>query len=337
MCFSPAAVLERRTLIVTPRVFVGRRLPGGALDRLRAVADVDVWEGDLPPAAGTFAERAEPASGLITLLTDRVDAALLDRCPNVSVVANFAVGYDNFDLGELTRRGIPASNTPGVLTEATADLTFALLLATARKIVEGRDAVLQGKWKTWEPSGWLGLELSGATLGIVGLGQIGRAVARRAAAFQMTVIGSDVRSVDIAGVEQVELPELLTRSDIITLHTELTPETRHLISTEQLRKMKPTAILINASRGPVVDQRALADALREHTIAAAGLDVTNPEPIAADDELLRLENCLVVPHIGSATFTTRAKMADLAVNNMIAGLRHERLPNCVNPEVYASR
>ncbi|MGB9111260.1 MAG: D-glycerate dehydrogenase [Acidimicrobiales bacterium] len=320
-----------------PRVLVGRRLPGGALDRLRRIADVDVWEGDLPAPPDTFAERAVSAIGLITLLTDRVDSALLDRCPEVRVVANFAVGYDNFDLAELTRRGIPASNTPGVLTEATADLTFGLLLATSRKIVAGRDAVRAGKWKTWEPSGWLGLELSGATLGIIGMGQIGRAVARRAASFQMHVLGSDVRPFDVPGVEHVELPELLARSDIVTLHCELTPQSRHLIGEDQLHQMKPSAILINASRGPIVDQRALAAALREGTIAAAGLDVTDPEPIAPDDELLALENCLVVPHIGSATLHTRSRMADIAVDNMIAGLNGERLPNCLNPEVYATR
>ena len=270
------------------------------------------------------------------MLTDRVDAALLDRCEKVRVVANYAVGYDNFDLAELTRRGIPASNTPGVLTEATADLTFALLLATTRHIVEGRDAVRAGKWKTWEPSGWLGLELGGATLGIIGLGQIGRAVARRAAAFSMRILGTDVRPFEVAGVEQVELARLLAESDVVTLHTELSAETRHLIGGKELAQMKPSAVLINASRGPVVDQRALTEALRDGTVAAAGLDVTETEPIALDDELLTFDNCLVVPHIGSATLVTRSKMADIAVMNAIAGLQGARLPNCVNPEVYGA-
>jgi glyoxylate reductase len=317
-----------------PFVFVGRQLPGPALDRLREVAEVDVWEGELPPPADVLAQRAALADALITLLTNRVDAALLDSCEKVRVVSNFAVGYDNFDLSELTKRRIPASNTPGVLTEATADLTFALLLATSRHIVEGRDDVLAGKWKTWEPSGWLGLELTGATLGIVGLGQIGRAVARRAAGFSMRILGADVRPFEVPGVEQVELPRLLAESDVVTLHTELSAQTRHLIGAAELAQMKPSAILLNASRGPVIDQRALTEALRSGTIAAAGLDVTDPEPIAVDDELLRLKNCLIVPHIGSATFVTRSKMAEMAVTNAIAGLRGERLPNCVNPEVY---
>lgn len=317
-----------------PRVFVARELPGPAIERLRGVADVDVWERRLPATSEELVGRASGADGLISLLTDRVDAAVLDACPRLRVVANYAVGFDNLDVAELTRRGIPASNTPGVLTEATADLTFALVLAVSRHVVEARDAVRAGRWATWEPEGFLGQELSGATIGIVGLGRIGKAVARRASGFSMRVLASCRSGSGPEGVQVVNFATLLAESDVVTLHCSLNAATYHLIGRPELEAMKPTAVLVNTARGPIVDQAALAWALRNGTIAAAGLDVVEEEPIPPDDPLLELPNCVVLPHIGSATMATRSKMADIAVANVVAGLAGDRLPNCVNPEVY---
>ncbi|MBO0713848.1 MAG: D-glycerate dehydrogenase [Acidimicrobiales bacterium] len=321
------------------RVFVTRDLPGSALSRLRTVAEVDVWPERLPPPPQVLRERAASADGLITLLTDQVDAALLDACPRLRVVANVAVGYDNLDVAELTRRGIPAGNTPGVLTESTAELTWALILGASRRVVEGVNAVLSGEWLTWEPAFLLGQELSGAVLGIVGMGRIGQAVARRARGFDMQVVAWSRQPKPLADLEVrwVELDELLTTSDVVSLHCALTPETHHLIGAPQLARMKPTAVLVNTARGPVVDQPALAEALRANRIAAAGLDVTEEEPIPLDDPLLGLANCLVLPHIGSATIQARSKMADMAVDNVLAGLAGRPLPTCVNPAALRRR
>jgi glyoxylate reductase len=324
-----------------PFVFVTRDLPGTGLSRLGRVADVDVWPERLPPPPEVLAERAAPADGLITLLTDQVHADLLDACPRLRVVANMAVGYDNLDVAELTRRGIPVGNTPGVLTESTAELTWALILGASRRLVEAANAVVSGQWLTWEPSFLLGQELCGAVLGIVGMGRIGQAVARRAAGFDMRVLAWSRQPKPLPGlgveVRWVGLDELLASADVVSLHCALTPETHHLIGAAQLAQMKPSAVLVNTARGPVVDQPALAEALRTNRIAAAGLDVTEEEPIPGDDPLLRLPNCLVVPHIGSATVQARSKMADMAVDNVIAGLAGLPLPTCVNPEVASLR
>ncbi len=278
--------------------------------------------------------------GLLALLTDRVDDELLDAAgPSLRVVSNFAVGFDNIDVPACTRRGIPVGNTPGVLTETTADLAWALLMAAARRIPEGYDYVRAGHWRTWGPLLLLGPDVHHATLGIVGFGRIGREMAKRARGFDMTVLVHDavLPSVDeqaSLGVEAVAMDELLARADFVTLHVNLTPETRHLIGADALARMKPTAVVVNTSRGPVVDQVALAAALRDGTIAAAALDVTDPEPMAPDDPLLSLPNCLVVPHIASASRATRGKMAAMAAANLLAGVRGERLPTPVNPEVY---
>jgi glyoxylate reductase len=305
-----------------PRIFVTRALPFPALDRLRAAHDVDVWEGELPPDPAALRERAREADALLTLVTDAVDADLLAAAPRLRAVANMAVGTDNIDVAACAARGIAVGNTPGVLTDATADLAMALLLALARRIPQGQAQVRAGDWRTWEPARDLGMDLGGATLGIVGRGRIGEAVAHRAAAFGMEVVHASRRS-------GLALPELLERSDAVSLHTPLTPDTRHLIDAGALRRMKPTALLVNTARGGVVDQAALRTALHEGWIAGAALDVTEPEPLPADDALLDAPNLLVVPHVGSATAGTRARMAAMAVDNLLAALAGEPMPHPV--------
>jgi glyoxylate reductase len=324
-----------------PSVFVAREIPDEGLAPVRDACEVDLWTDPLPPPRDELLRRVAGKDGLLTLLTDRVDAELLDAAgPQLKVVSNYAVGFDNFDIPELTRRRIPAGNTPGVLTETTADLAFALMMAAARRVDEGSRYVRQGRWKTWGPMLLMGVDLHGATLGIVGFGRIGREMAKRASGFGMQVVYHDVHPATpdeerALNARQVEMDELLAGSDMISLHTNLTDETRHLIDAAALARMKPTAILVNTSRGPVVDQAALFEALRDGQIFAAALDVTDPEPMAPDDPLLTLENCLVVPHIASATGVTRGKMAAIAAANLLAGLRGDPLPSCINPEVYA--
>ena len=299
------------------RVFVTRELPFPALERLRAAHEVEVWPGRLPPPPETLRARAAEAEGLLTLLTDHVDRDLLDAAPRLRAIANLAVGTDNVDLAAVAERGIPVGSTPGVLTEATADLAFGLLLALARRILEGAAEVRAGEWETWEPAYALGTEVSGATLGVVGWGRIGRAVGRRAAGFGMEILHT----------REHPLPELLSRADFVSLHVPLTPETRHLIDAEALARMRREAMLVNTARGGVVDQRALAAALHAGTIAGAALDVTDPEPLPPDDPLLRAPNLLVVPHIGSATVRTRSRMADMAVDNLLAALAGAPMPH----------
>jgi len=318
-----------------PRVFVTRRLPGDALDRLARDANVDLWPADIPPGNLTLRERAHDADAIISLLTDRIDAALIDAAPRLRVISNMAVGYDNIDIAAATRRKIPVGNTPGVLTETTADLAWALILAVARRLVEAERFVRESRWRTWDPNLLLGHDVHGATLGIVGYGMIGRAVARRASGFDMRVLcATSAGTPDTPGARRVDLAELLQRSDIISLHVPLTAATHHLIGEARLRAMKPNAILVNTARGAVVDQRALARALTEGWIAGAGLDVAEVEPIPAGDAITRAPNTVLLPHIGSASHATRARMAGMAVDNVLAGLRGEPLPHCVNPEVY---
>jgi len=323
-----------------PRVFVSRQIPTDGLNPIRAAADAAIWPDELPPPRAELLGAVAGCDGILTLLTDRVDDELLDAAgPQLRVVSNYAVGFDNVDVAACTRRGIPVGNTPGVLTETTADLAFALLLAAARRVAEGDRYVRAGRWKTWGPLLLLGPDIHGATLGIVGFGRIGQAVARRAQGFGMTILFHDVAELPAEvtaplGARFVELDELFARSDFVSLHVNLTSETRHLVNGDRLRRMRPTAVLVNTSRGPVVDQVALHAALRDGIIGAAALDVTDPEPIAPDDALLTLDNCLVVPHIASASRQTRGKMAEMAAANLLAGVAGERLPNVVNPEVY---
>ena len=300
-------------------MFVTRAVPGPGLDRLRERHDVDVWEERLPPPPETLRARAAGAEALLCLLTDRVDTALLQAAPRLRAVANYAVGTDNVDLEACGERGVAVGNTPDVLTDATADLAFALLLAAARRVVEGAREVRAGEWLTWEPAHALGHDVHGATLGIVGYGRIGRAVARRARGFDMEVLHTG----------ELELAEVLARSDFVSLHVPLTPATHHLIDSRALASMKPTAILVNTSRGPVVDQAALRGALRSGTIAGAALDVTDPEPLPPDDPLLDAPGLLVVPHIGSATTGARHRMTDLAVDNLLAALDGRPMPHPV--------
>ena len=320
-----------------PRVFVTRRIPERGLEPIKQMCEADVWEGPLPPDRPALIERVRGVAGILSLLTDRIDAEVLDAAgTQLRVVSNFAVGVDNIDLGAATARSIPVGNTPGVLTETTADLAFALLLAAARHIVAGDRYVRAGHWRTWEPQLLLGPDLYGATLGIVGFGRIGQAVARRAAGFAMRVLYSGRRPVPDVAAEHVELPALLAESDFVTLHTPLTPETHHLIDAAALGRMKRGAVLVNTARGPIVDPAALYEALRSGQLAAAALDVTEPEPIRPDDPLLTLDNIIVVPHIGSASIATRNRMASMAAENLLAGIAGKRLPHCANPEVYGS-
>jgi len=323
-----------------PRVFVARKIPDDGIDRIFAACDARVWEDELPPPRAALLDAIRGCDGVLTLLTDRVDDEFLDAAgPGLKVVSNYAVGFDNIDVPAVTRRGIPAGNTPGVLTDTTADLAFALLMAAARRIPEGDRYVRAGKWKTWGPLLLLGPDVHGATIGIVGFGRIGQAMARRARGFGMKILYHDVHRADPIieaehGASFLPLEELLPRSDFVSLHVNLTPETKGLINAEKLAWMKPTAVLVNTSRGPVVDGDALAAALKKGTIFAAGLDVTDPEPIPMDSPLVGLDNCLIVPHIASASRATRGKMAEMAAANLIAGVRGERLPTPINPEVY---
>ncbi|NOX62033.1 MAG: D-glycerate dehydrogenase, partial [Chloroflexi bacterium] len=303
---------------MSPTIFLTRRLPDPAMKRLAQVdIQLDLWPEPEPPPYETLVERTRGREGLLCLLTDRIDAHLLDEAgPQLRVVSQMAVGVDNIDLAACTARGIPVGHTPGVLTEATADLTLALMLATARRVVEAANDVKAGRWRTWDPLGWVGPDLHGSAVGIVGLGRIGAAVARRLRGFDVTLLYHNrhpsPRAVEL-GAAWVELDELLARSDFVTLHTPYTPETHHLIDARALALMKPSAILINTARGGVVDQDALIAALREGQIAAAGLDVTTPEPLPPDHPLLALPNALVLPHIGSASLPTRVRMAQMAV------------------------
>ena len=321
-----------------PKVYVTRLIPERGLEMVKEFCEARVWEGELPPPRDVLLKEVREIEGLLCLLTEQVDAELMDAAPKLKVVSNMAVGYDNIDVAEAMQRGIVVGNTPGVLTDTTADLAFALLMAAARRIVEGDRFVRAGKWKTWGPKLLLGHDIHGATLGIIGLGRIGQAIARRARGFDMRILYySSHRHRDLEeklGVEYADLDTLLAESDFVTIHTILSPETYHLIGERELKLMKKTAMLVNAARGPLVDPKALYRALKEGEIAYAALDVTEPEPIPLDDPLLKLENIIVVPHIGSASIATRTKMATMAAENLIAGLKGEMPPHCVNPEVF---
>jgi lactate dehydrogenase-like 2-hydroxyacid dehydrogenase len=321
-----------------PLVIVTHTLPAGWLASLEGRCRLVTGPEDATRLAPELEQYLPEAEGLFSLLTIPVNAGLLEKAPRLRVVSNMAVGYDNIDLAACTRRGIPVGNTPGVLTEGTADLAMALLLSAARGLQAASEDARNGRWTTWRPAGWLGADLDGAVLGIVGLGKIGQAVARRARAFGMRILYADSQPCPEieASLEARCLPveELLRESDFVSLHVPLTPQTRGLINARTLALMKPTAILVNTARGPVVDTAALQQALEEGRIAGAALDVTDPEPLPPEHPLYRLPNCLIVPHIGSATYRTRQRMAELACDNLLAGLEGRRLPNCVNPEVY---
>jgi lactate dehydrogenase-like 2-hydroxyacid dehydrogenase len=309
------------------RVFVTRRLPGPAVERLAAAHDVDVWPERLPPPRRDLWTRAEESEALLTLLSDVVDAELIANSGSLKAISNYAVGVDNVDLEAATERGIPVGNTPDVLTETTADLAVALMLGVSRGLLEGDASVRAGDWLTWEPGRLLGRDLHDATVGVVGYGRIGRAVARRAEGFGCRVLHTSSHG-------GAPLAELLERSDFVTLHCPLTPDTLGLIGAEALARMKPTAYLVNTARGPIVDTAALVRALHAGELAGAALDVTDPEPLPAGHPLAAAPNTVLLPHLGSASVATREAMAEMAVDNLLAALAGERMPHCANPEIY---
>jgi glyoxylate reductase len=325
-----------------PTVFVTRRIPDAGLDRIRQHCGAEVWPEQLPPPYELLRQKVAACDGLVSLLTDKIDAALLDAAPRLKVVSNFAVGFNNVDVAAATARGIAVGNTPGVLTDATADLAFCLLIAAARRVVEGHDYGRAGRWKTWEPLGHLGQDLHGRTLGVVGMGRIGFALARRChRGWDMRVLYHDKYCNELAerqlGATQVDLDTLLAESDFVSVHTDLNDQTRGLFNFTRFRQMKRTAVFVNTARGPIVVEKDLVEALKTGVIFAAGLDVTDPEPPAADGPLFALPNLVVAPHIASATVGTRDAMAEICANNLLAGLAGQKLPAWVNPEVEGKR
>jgi glyoxylate reductase len=317
-----------------PRVFITRIIPDDGLNRLKQACETDIWPDEMPPPYEELLERVRGVDGILSMLTDRIDGQLMDAAgPGLKVISQMAVGYDNIDVAAARERGIHVGNTPGVLTEATADLAFALLLAAARRLLEGVDYIRTGQWRTWHPNVLLGGDLNGATLGIVGLGRIGKAVARRASGFNMRILAysprGDAQEAAKLGIQLVDLDTLLQESDYVSLHVPLNTTTHHLINHDTLKRMKQTAVLVNTTRGGVVDQKALYDALKNSVIGGAALDVTDPEPLPPDDPILSLPNVLIVPHLGSASHWTRSQMALMAAENLIAGVNGQPLPHSV--------
>ena len=320
------------------RVLVTHQLPGERIRALTDHCDVNVWMGPGLLSQDNLREELAGCQGLVCLLTDRVDADLIAAMPELEFVSSMSVGVDHVDVAALTERGIPLGHTPGVLAETTADTAFALMLAASRRVAEADRFVRQGNWtaeNAWAPDFFTGKDVSGSTLGILGLGAIGQAVARRAVGFGMEVLGWNRSDRQVPGVAGVSLDVLLRRSDFVSVHVALTPDTRMLLDRERIALMKPDAVLVNTARGGIVDEEALADALSGGRLYAAGIDVFESEPVPPDNPLLGLPNVVVAPHNGSATTITRARMADIAVDNAIAALRGERMPFCVNPGAYA--
>ncbi|HTU93130.1 MAG TPA: D-glycerate dehydrogenase [Gemmataceae bacterium] len=325
-----------------PKVFVTRRIPAAGLDRIRQHCEAEIWPEQMPPPYELIRQKIADCDGLVSLLTDRIDAALMDAAPRLRVVSNFAVGFNNIDVAAATARGIAVGNTPGVLTDATADMAFCLLIAAARRLVESVQYSQAGQWKTWEPLGHLGQDLAGRTLGVVGMGRIGYALARRCRfGWDMQILYHDTYRNEKAetdlGARSVDLDTLLRQSDFISVHTDLNETTRGLFNAERFRKMKPTAVFVNTARGPIVVEQDLIAALKTGVIFAAGLDVTDPEPPEPSSELLRLPNLIVAPHIASATVGTRNAMAEICANNLLAGLSGQPLPAWVNQEAAGNQ
>lgn len=325
-----------------PRVYVTRRIPEKGLELVQAACEVTLWDRvEVPPPRDVLLREVAGVDGVLSLLTDRMDAGLMDAAPRLKVISNYAVGYDNIDVAAATQRGIVVGHTPEVLTETVADFTICLMLAAARRLVEGDAYTRAGKWSTWEPLLLAGQDLHGATLGLIGLGRIGAAVARRVKGFQMRVTYHDViRRPDLEetlGLEYGTFEDVLRGADFISVHVPLMEQTRHLIGPAQFRLMKKTAVFVNTSRGPIVDQQALAAALASRQIYAAGIDVFELEPISREDPLLKLDNVVVAPHIASASIPTRTKMAVLAAENLVAVLQNRLPPHAVNPEVLRGR
>ncbi len=319
------------------KIFITRKLPEEGL-KLLEKHEIEIYEGDAPPTKEEIIEGLKGKDALICLLTDKIDADVMDSSPNLKIIANYAVGFDNIDLKEATKRGIIVTNTPGVLTETVADLTWALIMAIARRIVEGDKFMRQGKFKGWAPLLLLGSDLYGKTLGIIGAGRIGTAVAKRASGFNMKILYYSRKRNEKMEKEYnakfVDLETLLKESDFVSLHVPLTRETYHLIGKEELKLMKPTAYLINTARGKCIDEEALVEALKKGWIKGAALDVFENEP-EVHPELKKLENVVLTPHIGSASYETRAKMAEIVAKNVLAALKGELPPNCLNPEAWS--
>ena len=325
-----------------PKVYVTRELPERGLKIIKERFDAEVWPEYAPPPKKTIIEKAKDVDALATLLSDKIDAEVFDAAPKLRMIAQLAVGFDNVDVQEATKRGIYVSNTPEVLTDTTADFAWALLMTLARRVVEADKYVRTGKWKVgWHPAMLQGRDVYGATIGIVGAGRIGYAVAKRATGFSMKILFYDViprpEMEKDFGAKKVDLDTLLKQSDFVSIHVPLMKETHHLINAEKLRLMKKTAYLINNSRGPVVDEKALYDALNEGRIAGAGLDVFEQEPAPLDNPLLKLDNVVVAPHISSASYETRSKMAEMVADNLVAFFEGKKPPNLVNPDVLKVR
>lgn len=325
-----------------PKVYVTRLLPERGLNKIMRNFEAEVWHDYGPPPKSVILEKARDVDGLVSLLSDQIDAEVFDAAPRLRIVAQMAVGFDNIDVKEATRRGICVTNTPEVLTETTADFAWALLMAVARRVVEADRYVRSGQWKvSWHPSMMLGRDIHGATLGIIGAGRIGAALARRARGFDMKILYYDVTprpSLEKElGARRVDLETLFRESDFVSVHVPLTKETHHLVDASKLSLMKKTAYLINTSRGPTVDEKALYDALREGRIAGAALDVFEQEPTPTSNPLLTLENVVVAPHISSASHETRSRMAEMAADNLIAYFQGKTPPNLVNPEALQQR
>lgn len=325
---------------MTERIFVTRRIPGNGIKRLQESFHVDVWESEQPPTKAEIVSRAKGCYGLITLLSDKIDKNVISSLPGLKIIAQYAVGYDNIDLAEATRRGVVVTNTPDVLTEATADLTWTLIMSAARRVAKADRYVREGKWQVaWGPELLLGVDVFGKTLGIIGMGRIGSAVARRAKGFGMKILynsrsitDSTRRVEDTLDATRSELKALLKESDFVTIHVPLTDETRNLISHDELRLMKSTAVLVNTSRGPVVNEQALYESLARREIFAAGLDVFEIEPTSKTNPLLTLDNAILLPHIGSATTSTRSRMGEMCAENILTLRRGERPANILNPQ-----
>lgn len=324
------------------KVFVTRPIDRAALERLAAAAAITVWRDEMPPPASALRSALADADAILSMLTDKIDERTIAGAPRLRVISNLAVGVDNIDLDAATRAGIAVGHTPGVLTEATADLAFGLLMATARRIAEADRHVRAGKWRTWGPITMLGHDVHSSTLGLIGFGAIGNAMARRATGFGMRVLylkhSSSKRNptrndAALAGAVGVSLPRLLAQSDYVSIHVPLTAKTRRMMGAREFALMKPGAILINTARGSVIDQAAMVAALKSGHLGGAGLDVTDPEPIASDDPILRLDNVVITPHIGSASITARARMAAMAVDNILAVFSGRAPRWCVNPRV----
>ncbi|MEA2089929.1 MAG: glyoxylate reductase [Thermoproteota archaeon] len=325
-----------------PKVFVTREIPERGLRTIKERFDAEVWPEYAPPPKKVIIQKAAEVDALASLLSDKIDSEVFDASPNLKIVAQLAVGYDNIDVKEATKRGIYVTNTPGVLTETTADFAWTLLMAVARRVVEADKYVRSGKWKVgWHPSMLLGRDVYGATIGIVGLGRIGAAMAKRAKGFDMRILYYDViRRPNLEkelGLEYTELDDLLRKSDFVTVHVPLLKATYHLIREEKLKLMKKTACLVNNSRGPVIDEKALYEALKNEQIAGAGLDVFEQEPTPVDNPLFKLDNVVMTPHISSGSYETRSRMAEMVAENLISFFKGETPPNLVNHEVLEVR